>query len=254
MEYLSFSRLSLLETCGLRFYYEYVLALPPEDPVPTYHASFGTLLHSLYEAHANSAGARVYEDLKQEFDSLFPQMVAEFPSREDAIAFYRKGIQAIARFSRYRVDRVIASEMEFLLPVAPGVPPVKGYVDRVLHTEGHGYMVADLKTGKPFSGRNPKKMRQLVLYSIACQQSFGEPAASGYFDFVVQGSKEWVDITDSDRDAVRAWVSARWAQIEREDFPPRYSQGFCSVYCPYRSRCPAYAAHAGERESAAAQP
>ncbi len=240
MDYLSYSRLSLLETCGLRFYYEYILQLPPEDPVPTHHASFGRLLHALYEEHANSRGERSYEELKQLYDEGFPNIVPEFASREAAIDFYRQGLRAIMQFSRYLVNDVVASEKEFLIDVGSDTPPVKGFIDRVIDAPGFGLIVADLKTGKTFSGTDPKKMRQLVIYSIACQQVYGRTADSGYFDFVMRGKREWLDITEADRQAAKTWVRNKWQQIEQEQFSARYSPGFCTSYCPFRSRCPEF--------------
>lgn len=247
MEYLSYSRLSLLETCGLRFFYEYVLQLEPEDTVPTYHASFGKIVHTLYEQHANTSGESEFGDLKSLYDSAFKVMMPEFPDRDTAVSFYRRGVRAIARFSRYRVADVVSSEREFLLDVGADTPPVKGFIDRVIYTKEHGYMVADLKTGKVFAGRNPRKMRQLVIYSLACEQIYEEPAQSGYFDFIVYGEREWVDISGEDREQTKAWVREKWEQIRREEFSPRYSAGYCSQYCPFRSRCPEYSRRAAKR-------
>ncbi len=243
MEYLSYSRLTMLETCGLRFFYEYIARIPPEDPVPTHHASFGTLLHTLYERHATSSGTTGYEELRAAYDEGFRAIAGEFPSREEAVTFYRQGLSGLFRFSRYRVTDVVASEQEFEQVVAQGVPPVKGFIDRVIHTGEYGYIVADLKTGRPFSGRNRAKMRQLVLYSLACGDLYGETAASGYFDFAVRGQREWVDIGDEERQAAVQWVKEKWEQILRADFAPRYSRSFCTQYCPYRSRCPAFQEH-----------
>ena len=246
MEYLSYSRLTLHETCGLRFFYEYVLKLAPEDEVPTYHASFGKLVHALYEEHAKSLGQQDFSALKGMFDQQFPAIVAEFPSRDDAVAFYRRGVAAIWRFSRYKIDDVIASEQEFLLDMAPGVPPVKGFIDRVLYVPSYGYVVADLKTGKVFSATDRKKMRQLVLYSSACRDLYGQSANDGYFDFVVHGGRQWVKITEEDRQQAKEWVVQKWQQIEQEQFMPHYSPNFCSHYCPFRSRCPEYAKKTAE--------
>ena len=240
MEYLSFSRLSLYETCGLRFLYEYIQKLSPVDVVPTYHASFGKLLHALYEAHANSGGDIDFAELKSEYDEQFPLLLPEFPERNVAVGFYKSGVQAIFRFSRYRVEDVLASEQEFLLPIENGVPPVKGFIDRVIHSSPHGYIVADLKTGKSFSARHPIKFKQLAIYSMACETIYDVPAKSGYFDFVVNGKKEWVDLSDQDRNAAREWIVRLWDRIQAESFDPHYSPGFCSTYCPYRSICPAY--------------
>ena len=241
MQYISYSRLSLLETCGLRFYYEYVLQLPAEDQVLTYYASFGKLVHALYEEHANRGGRLQFVDLKALYDQRFPEIVGEFPERATAILFYKNGVQALFRLSHYEVGDVVASEAEFMLPMGRDIPPVKGFIDRVIHTKEHGYMVADLKTGKAFLGRNRKKLRQLALYSSACEQQYGTPAGSGFFDFIVQGTREWVDITEEDRVEAKNWVVVKWRQIEREEFAPRYSAGFCSAYCPFRTRCPEYA-------------
>ncbi len=240
MEYLSYSRLSLYETCGLRFYYEYVQKVDPTDEVPTHHTTFGKLLHVLYEDHANSRGEKTYEELKAIYDQEFPGIVKEFPDRQTAVQFYKNGVGAIYRFSRYKVVDVIASENEFLLPIAEGVPPIKGFIDRVIYSQEHGYLVADLKTGKVFSAKNAKKMFQLVIYSAACELLYGEPARSGYFDFIVQGEREWVDITDEKRNNARKWIAETWRKIEQERFEANYSPGFCSRFCPFRSMCPTY--------------
>lgn len=239
MEHLSFSRLSLLDTCGLRFFFEYVEKRPPQDPVVTYHASFGRLIHRMYEDHANSGGEATADDLKADYDRSFPPLVPEFPDRDTAVAFYRSGLQALHRFSRFRVTDVVASEREFNLEIAPGLPPVKGFIDRLIRHEG-AYIVADLKTGKPFSGRDPRKRRQLALYSLACDSLYGQSADSGYFDFIVYGSREWVDIGERERSDAVDWVKGKWAQIKREEFFPRYAAGYCPRYCPFRSVCPEY--------------
>ncbi len=238
---MSFSRLSLFETCGLRFEYEYIRKLPPVDATPTYYASFGKLLHALYEAHANSGGELEFADLKAEYDEQFPLLLAEFPERSVAVGFYKSGVQAIFRFSRYRVEDVVASELEFLLPLASGVPPLKGFVDRVIHTPDHGYLVADLKTGKPFSARHPVKSKQLIIYSLACEEVYGTPASGGYFDFVVNGTREWMEIGAPERTMAKEWVERLWRRIQAEEFEAHYSSGFCGAFCPYRSVCPAFA-------------
>ncbi|MCI0183263.1 MAG: PD-(D/E)XK nuclease family protein [Acidibacillus sp.] len=240
MEYLSYSRLSLYETCGLRFYYEYVAHATPTDEVPTHYTTFGKLLHALYEDHANSSGEKAFDELKSTFDQQFPAVLDEFPDRKTAVEFYKNGIRAIHRFSGYKVSDVVASEQEFLLPMAPGVPPIKGFIDRVIYSPKHGYMVADLKTGKTFSAQNPKKMYQLVIYSAACESIYGKPADSGYFDFIVSGQREWVDITEAKRDQAKQWVAQTWRKIEEERFDAKYSSGFCSRFCPFRSMCGAY--------------
>ena len=240
MEYLSFSRLSLLETCGLRFYYEYVEKATPTDEVVTYHASFGKVIHSLYEEHGITQGRADYDALKIRYDETFVPIVEEFPTREDAVAFYKKGLQAISRFSQYQVDDVIDSEKEFLIDIAKDVPPMKGFIDRVLHVPTYGYVVADLKTGKPFSQQDLKKTRQIVLYSLACQDLYGEPAKEGYFDFVVQGGRVWLRVDEQDRLALKSWIIEKWKQILREEFQPKYTKNFCRSFCPFRSRCPEY--------------
>lgn len=240
MEYLSYSRLTLYETCGLRFYYEYILRLPPEDETPTYHASFGKLLHALYEEHAESAGRLVYDDLRALYDRDFPGIVPEFPERAVAVAFYREGLRALSRFSHYRVEDVVASEREFCVEIDAHTPPVRGFIDRLIHTQEHGYIVADLKTGKVFSARDPRKMRQLVVYSLACGELYGRYADSGYFDFAVQGRREWVDIGEDERAETRSWIGRTWRAILEERWSPRFSFGYCSAYCPFRSRCPEF--------------
>lgn len=245
MEYLSFSRLSLLETCGLRFYYEYVLGESGDDPVPMYHALFGRLVHSLYEAHANSAGELTEEALRLRFDQEFPDLLHAFPDRDVAVAFYRKGRRAIHRFGRYRVSDVVASELPFEVAVSPHTPPVRGFVDRVIALPEGGYVVADLKTGKLFAGTDARKVRQLHVYSIAIADAFGEPAQDGFFDFPADSQRVWVTIDEADRAAVRTWVEQCWDAIAHERFKPRYARGYCSTYCPHRSRCPAYAQQAG---------
>ncbi|MCY0870528.1 MAG: PD-(D/E)XK nuclease family protein [Firmicutes bacterium] len=246
MEYLSFSRLSLLETCGLRFYYEYVLGEAGVDPVPMYHALFGKLVHSLYEAHANSGGELTEEVLRRRFDEEFPGLLGTFPNRDVAAVFYRKGRRAIHRFGRYRVNDVVASELPFEVEVSPDTPPVRGFVDRVIALPDGGYLVADLKTGRLFAGTDIRKVRQLHVYSIAVAQSFAEPARDGYFDFPADGQRVWVAIGEADRAAVRTWVEQCWDAIVQERFAPRFSRAYCSTYCPHRSRCPAYAQQVGD--------
>lgn len=148
---LSFSKVSVVESCQYRFYLQYVLHLEP-DPVPEYFIK-GKLLHTL---------------IAQTYRLLSNQELINLQSHVEAISRFHGEEQrthlmnavVIHLQNLWQACEVLGIEVPFVMLVDPHLPPVIGVIDLILKQDDQ-FIVIDHKSGRDFY---PPDQLQMAIY------------------------------------------------------------------------------------------
>jgi len=171
---LSYTKISLYQSCPLCYKLQYIDGLKPEDK---WYFSFGLTIHACAEYY-------------------FKVKVPPPPSLEELLQFYHQnwlsgGYESAEEEARYRAygKEILARFWEihsanFKMPFAveqnfhidiDGVK-LRGYIDRVDKLDSGGLSIVDYKTNQePFTIEDLEKDLQLTLYQLAAEQTWQLP-------------------------------------------------------------------------------
>jgi len=174
MEPLSYTQLSLYQSCPLCYKLQYIDGLKPKDK---WYFSFGRTMHACAEY-------------------FFKVRVPPPPSLDELLQFYDKnwlseGYESAEEETRYRAyGRQILSEFweihsaDFKMPLAvekmfyidiEGIK-LRGYIDRVDKLDSGGLSIIDYKTDKELFTEDALETNlQLTLYQLAAQETWQLP-------------------------------------------------------------------------------
>jgi hypothetical protein len=167
--HLSYSRLSAVEFCPLRYYIEYVL-MADTGTMPEYFNK-GKAFHRL--------AANVYSSLAQgnppDPAALTQAIEEEFiGENRDQLT---NGLQLLLDHL-WDGYEVVGVEQPFVMLFEADMPPCVGVIDLILR-RGEEYVVIDHKTGRAF----PKLDGfQLAIYQEYIRQTYGAESCLSYFD------------------------------------------------------------------------
>ena len=262
------SRLESLGTCGLRYYYRYVLGIRPPD-IPEFDPEVwldprnrGSLLHEVYETALQDARERGVEVLSSEFEALVHQHLRKacikwrglVPPPSDTVfdrecAELRADVAAFCTMCRDDGARWVALELSFgnadqqpvLVPLLGGRIKLQGRIDRVDETDHHELVVIDYKTGSaaPYKGVSFDGGRRLqhYLYAIAVEQLLGKKVARMEYRFpTARADNTIVGYDIAELSAGRELVSALLDNIAAGRFLPTDDRDDCK-YCDFRTCC-----------------
>ena len=174
MKPLSYTQISLYQSCPLCYKLQYIDGLKPKDK---WYFSFGRTMHACAEY-------------------FFKVRVPPPPSLDELLQFYDKnwlpeGYESAEEENRYRTyGRQILSEFwkthsaDFQMPLAvekmfyidiEGVK-LRGYIDRVDKLDSGGLSIIDYKTDKELFAKDALETNlQLTLYQLAAQETWQFP-------------------------------------------------------------------------------
>jgi RecB family exonuclease len=174
MKPLSYTQISLYQSCPLCYKLQYIDGLQPKDK---WYFSFGRTMHMCAEY-------------------FFKVRVPPPPSLEELLDFYKQnwlteGYESAEEEAKYRsYGREILTEFweihqaDFKMPIAVerlfyiDIEGVKltGYIDRVDKLDSGGLSIVDYKTDKElFTTENLERTLQLTLYQLAAEQTWQLP-------------------------------------------------------------------------------
>jgi putative RecB family exonuclease len=234
---LSFTQISLYQTCPLCYKLQYIDGLKPKDK---WYFSFGTTLHRCVE-------------------HFFKVSTPPPPSLEDIFLFYEQnwlpqGYESPEEETRYKdYGRQILSKFweihsaDFHMPVAlersfyidiEGIK-LRGFIDRVDKLESGGLSVVDYKTNKElFTTDYLEEDLQLTIYQMAAEQTWQLPVEK----LTLYHLRSNTACSCSPRDEVRLAQTRQLVlevaeNIAQEKFPAIENQ-----YCPcdFPEHCPYY--------------
>ncbi|WP_214630772.1 PD-(D/E)XK nuclease family protein [Paenibacillus agaridevorans] len=285
-DYISVSELEQYASCGLRYYFGYVLNLRSKETAELDRTSWlqanekGSLLHETYrrymeEATGNGARAAVHE--RERLNRLLEQVLSEFASRIPAPSshVFDKEAEELRRDADvfYHVESVNADQplfFELELKTEAGEPMevelangmrirLKGFIDRIDRIGPHEYRIIDYKTGSPakfklseyFSGGT---QLQHAIYSVAAEQwlrtsGYDAQASVTEADYrfpTAKGRGEFVRREQNRRSELAVVIKGLLDSRESGLFIPASDIQQCR-WCDYASVCGAHATRMVEK-------
>jgi len=237
MRPLSYTQISLYQSCPLQYKLQYIDGLKPKDK---WYFSFGSTLHLCAQY-------------------FFKVRVPPPPSLEELLQFYEgnwisEGYESAEEEAKYKTyGREILSKFwgihsaDFKIPVAverifyidiEGIK-LRGYLDRVDKLESGGLSIVDYKSNQGlFTQDDLEKNLQLTLYQLAAEQTWHLPVEKLTLYHLRSNTPCSCAARDEARlEEARHLVSAVAENITEGNFPASENQ-----YCPcdFAEHCPYY--------------
>jgi RecB family exonuclease len=171
---LSFTQISLYQSCPLSYKLQYIDGLKPKD---RWYFSFGTSMHSCVEHffRVNTPPPPSLEELLQFYERSWLSQGYESPEEEARYKDY--GRQILTRFWEIHstdFNMPIALERSFFLDI-DGIK-LRGFIDRVDKLDSGGLSIIDYKTNKElFTADYLDDDLQLTIYQMAAEQTWKLP-------------------------------------------------------------------------------
>ena len=247
----SFSQLAAFSNCPLQYKFAFVLKIPaPSDKASLI---FGRVLHNvLYEFLEPLLAS------KQAFqDNLFGSTTTKNSLKEEALLeiyerrwqndgyasieerdnYYKKGKEIVRQFLKNweseSAPEVLFLEKSFSFKVGGDI--IKGAIDRIDRLKDESLEVIDYKTGNPKEKLTYEDKRQLILYKIFLEETYGQKVSLLSYYYLESGHKVSFAATDKEIEKLRSEILREIAEIKKGNFPPKPSE-LCK-YCDFRSIC-----------------
>ncbi len=250
-DYVSWSAISVYQSCPLRYYFRYIAGLPEQ----TVSASlvFGAAIHRAVEHHFNEllAGSEPpqIEALVGEYERHWAELdpaTIQFGKGDDRESLGQLARRMLAAFQGSRLAQpgghVIGVEETLRGPIVAGVPDVLGRVDLLVESADE-LVLTDLKTSRSrWSAEQVEDAGgQLLLYSDLVQQLVPGKRLRLRFAVITKAKEPTVEVHDVEpapaRIARTKRVVARvWRAIASGHFYPSPSPLSCGA-CPFREPC-----------------
>ena len=261
----SYSSLSVFESCPRRYELRYVERVPGE--VEPAQFALGSAVHKAFEAYGRARMAAGASGTPQPgFDmawAAFTEALEASGCTPDEIARFReRGAPILERF--IECDRpceadIITVEAGFGLelgepewleaqggPAEPARARLVGYIDRVNRRPDGSIEVIDYKTCSPWAQEWVDRDLQLTAYAFAAAEGALRDPATGLplpaaarlgIYFAEAGITLWTTRSEADLAAFRERLGAAIRTIRAADFPAQPRPGACR-WCEYRGTCP----------------
>ena len=250
-DHLSFSAISLFQSCPLRFFFRYFLGLPEE----TISASLvlGASLHQAVQYHFEQLLAgqpppdldtllAVFQDHWQTYES----QAIQYGKTENRDTLGRLADRMLRTFLRSEFAQpqgvILGVEEELRAAIIPGCPDLLARVDLVIETED-AQQVLDFKTARSTwsADKVEEAAPQLLLYSdLAKTLTDGKPLRLS-FAVLTKTQSPVLSLHDVPMDPkqverTKRTVERVWKAIQSRHFYPVPSPLQCPT-CPYRQPC-----------------
>lgn len=252
--WLSHSKITAYVECPLYYKLTYIDKVPL-DVKGNYHTALGNGIHKVleemykqeqyslkfleewwnivcYEGYEEKNGQRVEAILKDE--------QYDFPNGEEekTMLFYhgRKLLREYYHKNKHEfgIAEIIATELNFKIPIANGKIVLNGYIDRIDRMPDGKLRICDYKTGKEKTQEEVDNDYQLTMYSFAVRKMFGEAEGYLYLHYIKSGNKIISTRGKEDFDKLRERIIYVKNGIENQHFEPRIGElcRYCLYDCP----------------------
>ena len=174
MKPLSYTQISLYQSCPLCYKLQYIDGLKPKDK---WYFSFGTTMHTCAEHFFK---VRVppppsLEELLQFYEQNW--LSAGYESAEEEASYRAYGREILAKFWEiHTADFRMPIAVERMFHIDVERVKLMGYIDRVDKLDSGGLSIVDYKTDKElFTTEYLEKNLQLTLYQLAAEQIWQLP-------------------------------------------------------------------------------
>ncbi|MBU0548547.1 MAG: UvrD-helicase domain-containing protein [Candidatus Omnitrophica bacterium] len=226
-------------TCPLKYKYVNILRVP----IMEHHTViYGRAMHeavSQYLLRKLNGDKVAMDELLDCFAANFdPQGFLDLNHQEER---FRIGREALARFykdeeSRKSVPKSIEEKFSFVI----GDNKITGRFDRI-DIERDGAVIMDFKTSaiktQKDADKRVKESKQLALYALAYQYTFGVLPIAVELYFLESGIIGRYELVESDLNDVKEDILEVSAGIRQQSFPAKPEFKACT-YCAYSQICP----------------
>jgi RecB family exonuclease len=234
---LSFTQISLYQSCPLCYKLQYIDGLRPKDK---WYFSFGTTLHSCAERFfkVSTPPPPSLDELLQFYEQNWLSQGYESPEEEARYRDY--GREILTRFWEiHSADFRMPVAVERLFYIDIDGVKLRGFIDRVDKLESGGLSIVDYKTTKElFTADDLEENLQLTIYQLAAQQTWRLPVERLTLYHLRSNTACSCPPRDEARlEQTRQLVLEVAENIAQEKFPATESQ-----YCPcdFPEHCPYY--------------
>lgn len=261
-EVVSPSRLEALGSCGMRYFYRYVLHIRPPD-IPEFDPEVwldprnrGSLLHEVYEFTLKTARDREVEILSSEFDDVAFEMLEKAcntwrvlvppPSEtvfERELSELRADVMAFTKMCREDGANWVALEFAFEtdIDLKGRKLNIQGRVDRVDEMPNGDLLVIDYKTGSPYRYQNGVyeggRRLQHLLYSLAVAKLMNRRVARMEYRFPTAKAEAHASPYDAMQlDGGADLVNGLLDHVAAGRFLPTDDRSECT-FCDFRDCC-----------------
>lgn len=253
-DYLSYSSVSLYQSCALRYYFRYVVDLP--EKVVSASVVFGGAMHQAFDHFYNEL---LVGNPPPGLDVLLCTFWDAWCDLHGVEIRFNKGegVDDIGRLADRVLRAFLASDMAcprgtiigveepLRDTLIPGVPDLVGRVDLILETDDE-VVVRDFKTARSAwsSEQVADSAGQLLLYHELVKPLAGDKPVRLEFAVLTKGKLPEVVIHPVQADPrqierTKKVVERVWRAIEAESFFPSPSPLNCCT-CPFRAPCRAW--------------
>lgn len=263
--WLSHSKMSAYVECPYYFKLTYIDKIPSVKG--NYHTALGNGIHKCLEEFY-SKGRYELDVLERWWDRVCYEGYIEkngqavnpilsddqyqLTDEERNILFYhgRKLLREYYYRNRHEfgVNEVVATELNFKIPIANGRIILNGYIDRVDRTPSGKLVAVDYKTGREKSQVEVDGDFQLTLYSFALRKLFNEVEGGLYLHYLKSGNKVLSFRGREDFNKLLERIKFVKSGIEQGRFEPKVGNQcrYCYYECPINGN---ERYHAGLRRS-----
>jgi RecB family exonuclease len=234
---LSFTQISLYQSCPLCYKLQYIDGLKPGDK---WYFSFGTSMHSCVERFFKvpTPPPPSLEELLQFYEQSWLSKGYESPEEETRYKDYGKEI--LTRFweihtADFRMP--VALERSFYLDIE-GIK-LRGFIDRVDKLDSGGLSIIDYKTNKElFTADYLEDDLQLTIYQMAAEQTWKLPVEKlTLYHLRSNTACSCPSRGQAQIDQARQLVLEVAENISQKNFPATENE-FCP--CDFPEHCPYY--------------
>ena len=235
--YVSHSQLTSFQRCPHYFKLKYI---DGKDGPNNFYAIFGSIMHEVLEMDAISQKEFKKHLSKRElcdhYDRLWASSEDVYPDKSTRKEYRERGYDIIDWILRQPIEHVIEVESEFLIESPILSVPVKGIIDLVVQTKD-GLVIADYKTGKPFTQRDTDNSLQASIYGAAVMKIHDNIPVRYEFRFVYVDKVNTTTRTKAQLIKAIIDVECIIQDILHSDFKEKCSEGkdwFCNNLCELR--------------------
>ncbi len=231
---MSFSRLSVYQTCPLKYKYMYILNIPTP---PNHALSFGITIHdTLREFHTKLLfGDMTLEELYEIYKKNWQPL--GYLDNEHQHARFESGKALLQKYyEKNKGITVRPLELEKSFTLQLGGVKFFGRIDRIDPCEDGGVEIIDYKTGGVKTQKQVDSDEQVALYAIAAKEALGLNPTKLTYNFIEGDEIVTTLRTEEQLEATKQQVKETVEQIRKGNF--EHKPGMHCTWCDYKDICP----------------